>query len=640
MFSYGKDNFIDFTNMKGTFGIFAPNTSGKSSLWDALSFCLFDKCSRTSKAINVLNNSKCSFNCTFNYEIDGVDYFIKRVASKSPKRGTVKVDVDFYREKDGVKEFLNGEDRRATNAIIRQHLGSYDDFVLTAMSVQNNNSGFIEKSQKERKELLAKFLDVDVFEQLYQVANNEIKELSTLLKEYKKENFTEKVSFLNNELNQHNKALDVALSKVENLNKSRNKIQDKVEKFINSLITLDGNFGDIEILKEKKLSIDKKISDFKNLKIEYDKKLKSYNQFHSEQTKKYNAYDLDTLKKREKKYVELKSKKFKIQNNLQIVKESINHNTKHLDGIGSLSFDSECKHCIANKNTPFAKQSATLKSEIDNLKKQLQEFELQICKLDSEMLVHDVSDEYEILKKLKQSIYETSDSIKEYQYKTENIDLKIKTLSSELSKLNESIKNTNKQKEAIQHNLKTQSVIDNYKSKCKIFDDEISDLNSIIIEISGDIKIIENDLKKTNDSIIRLEQMEKKYLGYEHYLKCVRRDGIPYKLISDILPKLEIEINNILSPIVDFRILLNTDGKNINGYIVYDDDDKRPGFEYEPWHYSYKPISKNLLEELKKNNISKLISDLEIMGKEYLTKEFIEKYINENILGVNKELEL
>ena len=366
------------------------------------------------------------------------------------------------------------------------------------------------------------------------------------------------------------------MSKVENLNKSRNKIQDKVEKFINSLITLDGNFGDIEILKEKKLSIDKKISDFKNLKIEYDKKLKSYNQFHSEQTKKYNAYDLDTLKKREKKYVELKSKKFKIQNNLQIVKESINHNTKHLDGIGSLSFDSECKHCIANKNTPFAKQSATLKSEIDNLKKQLQEFELQICKLDSEMLVHDVSDEYEILKKLKQSIYETSDSIKEYQYKTENIDLKIKTLSSELSKLNESIKNTNKQKEAIQHNLKTQSVIDNYKSKCKIFDDEISDLNSIIIEISGDIKIIENDLKKTNDSIIRLEQMEKKYLGYEHYLKRVRRDGIPYKLISDILPKLEIEINNILSPIVDFRILLNTDGKNINSFIAYKDDNYWP----------------------------------------------------------------
>ena len=75
-------------------------------------------------------------------------------------------------------------------------------------------------------------------------------------------------------------------------------------------------------------------------------------------------------------------------------------------------------------------------------------------------------------------------------------------------------------------------------------------------------------------------------------------------------------------------------------YLTYTNDEERKGFEYEPWHYSYKPISKNLLEDLKKNNISKLISDLEIMGKEYLTKEFIEKYINENILGVNKELEL
>ena len=33
-----------------------------------------------------------------------------------------------------------------------------------------------------------------------------------------------------------------------------------------------------------------------------------------------------------------------------------------------------------------------------------------------------------------------------------------------------------------------------------------------------------------------------------------KRDGIPYQLISEILPKLEVEINNILQPIVDFQI--------------------------------------------------------------------------------------
>ena len=75
-------------------------------------------------------------------------------------------------------------------------------------------------------------------------------------------------------------------------------------------------------------------------------------------------------------------------------------------------------------------------------------------------------------------------------------------------------------------------------------------------------------------------------------------------------------------------------------YLTYTNNKFRKGFEYEPWHYSYKPISKNFLSEFKKNNISKLILDLDIMGKEYFTKEFIERYINENILGVNKELKL
>ena len=58
-----------------------------------LSFCLFDKCSRTNKALDVLNYSKSKFDCKFNFEINGIDYFIERVGKKSPKRGTVKVYI-------------------------------------------------------------------------------------------------------------------------------------------------------------------------------------------------------------------------------------------------------------------------------------------------------------------------------------------------------------------------------------------------------------------------------------------------------------------------------------------------------------------------------------------------------------------
>ena len=39
MFSYGKGNSIDFSNMKGAYGLFAPNASGKSALLDAITYC-------------------------------------------------------------------------------------------------------------------------------------------------------------------------------------------------------------------------------------------------------------------------------------------------------------------------------------------------------------------------------------------------------------------------------------------------------------------------------------------------------------------------------------------------------------------------------------------------------------------------
>ena len=50
MFSYGEDNVVDFTKLNGIIGMFAPNASGKSSLLDALSFCLFDTSSRADRS--------------------------------------------------------------------------------------------------------------------------------------------------------------------------------------------------------------------------------------------------------------------------------------------------------------------------------------------------------------------------------------------------------------------------------------------------------------------------------------------------------------------------------------------------------------------------------------------------------------
>lgn len=70
-------------------------------------------------------------------------------------------------------------------------------------------------------------------------------------------------------------------------------------------------------------------------------------------------------------------------------------------------------------------------------------------------------------------------------------------------------------------------------------------------------------------------------------------------------------------------------------YLVYTDDSSRKGFYYEPWHYTYRPLSKPLLEEYRKLNIRSILKNENVLGYEHMLDTFIEKYTQENILDIN-----
>ena len=55
-------------------------------------------------------------------------------------------------------------------------------------------------SQSERKDLLAQFLDIKVFDELYRAALDEIKDVSALLKDFKKTDFTQQLADAETEL--------------------------------------------------------------------------------------------------------------------------------------------------------------------------------------------------------------------------------------------------------------------------------------------------------------------------------------------------------------------------------------------------------------------------------------------------------
>ncbi|WP_224483587.1 M15 family metallopeptidase [Robertkochia aurantiaca] len=71
---------------------------------------------------------------------------------------------------------------------------------------------------------------------------------------------------------------------------------------------------------------------------------------------------------------------------------------------------------------------------------------------------------------------------------------------------------------------------------------------------------------------------------------------------------------------------------------VYTDEPGRKGFKYEPWHYSYAPISIEMLKAYLQLDLKETLQEENLLGSEYLSDAFMSKYLDQNILDINKEL--
>lgn len=91
-------------------------------------------------------------------------------------------------------------------------------------------------------------------------------------------------------------------------------------------------------------------------------------------------------------------------------------------------------------------------------------------------------------------------------------------------------------------------------------------------------------------------------------------------------------------PFVDFKNWMDENSETYGYHLVYTDDPKRRGFKYEPWHYSYAPISIPMLEQFRSKNIASLLLREDYDGAENFTISFLRTYIQNNILDINRDL--
>jgi DNA repair exonuclease SbcCD ATPase subunit/DNA repair exonuclease SbcCD nuclease subunit len=569
MFSYGEGNVINFENLSDVCGLFAANTSGKSSLLDAITYTIFDKCSKTGKANEVLNNKKTTFNGVFKFEMNGIQYTIERRGTKK-KEKHVKVDVDFYTD----TENLNGEERSDTNKSIRRYLGTYDDFILTAFSLQADNNNFIEKSQKERKDLLSQFLDITVFEQLYQLAADEIKETSGRLKEYKKTDFAEIIIQSDDIITKNQNKIQKLEQSEDTLQETRNALQEKIVSLIETKLptTYDGpNIKalikieqdlenlieqlqqDIEISETGIVSISATISSARtniskiNIKVVTDK----LQQLHKLQEQQRNLL------------LQITSQ----QGICNAKQQKINHLNTH-------EYDPNCKYCSSNV---FVQDAIEAQSTIDSDRETLNSLQETATDYASKILaltVHVATNQ--TYNELTADIATNINLRERAELQQQILESDLQTRESELETCLERQELFSKNETAIKHNETVDGLIDTCKSEIITCTTDIKAIQEQIKNMYGAIEVAKTHKSTALENLEKYQQLEIEYRAYEYYLDSVKRDGIAMELVVKALPKIEAEINNVLNQIVEFNMVLNTDGKNINGYIIYDEDNYWP----------------------------------------------------------------
>ena len=104
--------------------------------------------------------------------------------------------------------------------------------------------------------------------------------------------------------------------------------------------------------------------------------------------------------------------------------------------------------------------------------------------------------------------------------------------------------------------------------------------------------------------------------------------------------------SNVLNPkhfendgcFLKFKNWMDVNANRFGFYLVYTNETKRKGFKYEPWHYSYKPLSKGYLQAYQKLDLRDIIISEQLTGCDHFSEAFITNYLNQNILDINPEL--
>ena len=575
LFNYGEDNKINFDNLDGIIGIFGKNYSGKSSVIDSLLYTIYNTTSKNNrKNLNIINQNRDVGFGKVEIEIDDELYTIKRTSEKYTKtlKGVTtteaKTDVEFTTS----GESLNGLARNDTDKSIRRFFGTIDDFFLTSMASQFGYLSFIGEGSTNRKQILAKFLDLENFEKKYKLAKEESAEVKSLLKKLEGNNYDRDIATAELEVTAAENLVKEKTEAVENLKKDLEDINEKLCMLNKSLNSVPAEIIDIKVTVDetnrlksvvKNSSLDNESLAAENLKLET---------IINKANELLSLIDVQSIIDGNVELEQLDKKIIPLEKEIASLSTQLSSAKHKLDLLDSVPCGDSFPNCKFIKDAFGVKAIyPTLNDKVAAKSVELNELNEKYAELDQR-----ISDLSSKQTKITQKRIESEKQLGINQLKIEKNNVLIEKTNKQIQDYEQKIQNYNDNKEAIEN----YGIVLNEREICRFqynsTTKDIKKCESDIIEAhrkhGSATEKVENLKKQKQD----LENLRKEYAAYDLYQSCMHPSGISYEIIKQKLPEINTEIAKILTNIVEFSIYLENDDDKLDIFIKHPKYDARP----------------------------------------------------------------
>jgi len=568
-FSYGEDNLINFDNLNGIIGVFGKNAAGKSSIPGTLMYNLFNGTDRGNiKNIHVINTRKEKCDTKSIIEVNNQKYQIERNTKKIPIKKKVN---DFYSPTELQLHRLNengdivnesDEQRRETEKVLRELIGTSDEFLMTSFASQGNINSFINEKSGSRKHYLSKFMNLDIFEELSRIAKDKSNEIKGQLKQYQEKNW-------NSLKEDTNKKIETSKNKILTINEDLNELNKKEIDLTIQIQNTKNKNKEVEEFHELELNLNrfesilnKENSNLREVESNIDELNTKINKFENLKTQ-FNVEDLRNEKER---LLQLKSQLTINANEIEQAKKEFKRKKEAKELLNSVPCGDLFPNC------KFIKKAYEDFNALDNNEDKIVELEKttkEIIKICNDLEKEQLDDK---IKKIEEFSLKNKENI----LKVENLNHKKEIILDKIKSTNENIDQIKSKLSKLQKDsVNIYDEIQNMEIQLKGITKEKNQKNTELSSLNGNILYLSKLIQDYADEEKRYFEIIETWKLHESFINCLSKKGIPSMLIKEMLPSLNKEIKDILNGVSDFTVDIEILDDDLEVYLNYGGDQRR-----------------------------------------------------------------